>query len=114
MTHSLTLDRLEEFDIDACFASNEHRNAINAELCRLQHPVELATGHINPVYEYLDRVIAHERYSKTEKAQLSKFFRQLKERRQYYVGLYLTNKLGRSCHPYWQAAVDMDRLQGRI
>ena len=114
MAHTPLLNRIEALGVDACIASNRHRNDINTELCNLWHPVELAAWHINPVYEYLDRVITHEKYSKTEKAQLSKFFRQLKERRQYYIGLYLNNKLGRSCHPYWQAAVDIDRLKGRI
>jgi len=114
MAYTPELNRLEALGIDTCIASLHYRNTINAELYSLMHPVELASWYINPVYEYLDHVMANGEYSQPEEAHLTKFFRRLKERRQDYIGLYLNNKLGKSCHPYWQAAVDMDRLKGRI
>ena len=94
MAHTPLLNRIEALGIDTCIASNHHRNAINTELCNLMHPAELATWHINPVFQYLDRVIAHEKYSQTEKAQLSKFLRRLKQRRERYPNLLSNKKTG--------------------
>jgi hypothetical protein len=111
MAHTPTLDGLEEFGIDACIASNEHRNAINTELCRLWHPAELAIWYINPVFEYLDHVITHKKYSQEERVQLTKFFTRLKERRQRWIDLFVQGKLRGQ---YWQDAIHTDQQKGRI
>ena len=94
MAHTPILNRLETLGVDTCIASTNHRNIINAELCKLLHPVELATWHISPVYEYLDQVMTHEKHLQTEKAQLNKFFRRLKQRRERYPALLSDKKTG--------------------